>query len=252
MGPRKSLEDQLGEAFADRISVMPILCPVIFLAGLSVLFMMRGDTAHEWHTIWQKEDISITFRENYYASIFLFGIPMAILILCVHLGVNKLNEQRGNILYSPTVSWVFHGLVFFSIFGLMGLLIFPQTETGTWKDKAHLQLTYTMFVASLFYQIFNSVCLARFVYAEKRRQTLLNFSCILYFVFLTTAALYSVLKWRANQYYVEDDEGIRHLVARRLTMNGSLCFAWFCAIWAFVHIEPSLQWKRSSTNVKSP
>merc|ERR1711964_378589 len=118
------------------------LCPVIFLAGLSVLFMMRGDTAHEWHTIWQKEDISITFRENYYASIFLFGIPMGLLILCVHLGVNKLNEQRGNILFSPTVSWVFHGLVFFSIFGLMGLLIFPQMETGTWKDKVHLPYLY--------------------------------------------------------------------------------------------------------------
>merc|ERR1711964_116825 len=186
-------------------------CPVIFLVGLSVLFMMRGDTAHEWHTIWQKEDISITFRENYYASIFLFGLPMGLLILCVHLGVNKLNEQRGNILYSPSVSWVFHGLVFLSIFGLMGLLIFPQQETGTWKDKAHLSLTLTMFLASINYQIFNSVCLAWFVYSEKRRRTLLNFSCILYFVSMTGAGAYCSLKWRANHSYVEDDEGVKHL-----------------------------------------
>merc|ERR1712098_255479 len=95
----------------------------------------------------------------------------------------------------------------------MGLLIFPQQETGTWVDQAHLILTYTMFLCSLLYQICNAACLAQYVYQEKRRRTLLNVSCILYFVFLTTSALYCVLKWRANQYYFEDEEGIKQMVS---------------------------------------
>lgn len=190
MSTQKSLQKRILETSADWLTVTPLLSIIVMLVGFSAILYFRTDNL-EWYQVWRFRDVSEILQESYYTSIFMLALPMAVLSLCINIGVFQLNKRKGYTLYSHRIGMLLQIPATTIVVGLLGLTI--VTVDSNWK--LHQQFASLMFYSYLVYYELNALFFIKYVCGEWSRVTVVSIMVAVYFVSNPLVAYYCMMKW---------------------------------------------------------